>query len=1333
MKRLLFSAVLVSLASQALAENVFISEYIEGSSYNKAIEIYNGTGASLDLSGYTLSLGRNGGALGARTLELSGTLAAGDVFVWAHSSADAGIQAVADVVDASFDFNGDDSMALLHDGTVIDMLGDQNGDPGSGWTVGTGTTQDHTLVRMSTVLQGTNDWTVGVTQWDVYANNTYSDLGSHTVSTGVNQPPVITGVTQTPATVLEGDAVSVEATITDSDGSVSSVDFVYHVDSGSDVTVTLTGVGDVYTGSIPAQLAGSTVYYSFVATDDDSDSSTYSDSYYVGSVSNINEGDLVINEIMPNPLAVGDAEGEWFEVHNTTAADIDMFGLSIADDGSDFFTISSQLIVPAGGYVIFAEVADSGLNGGLPVVDYLIPDPGQFALANTADELLILDGTTELDRVAWDTSSGWPYTNGHSLALTDPTLDNNVAASWVEFTDSQYGDGDYGTPGVVNFSGVPTFSNFAQSPENVMPGDVVTVSVDANDDGTITSVTLYYSLNGGAESSIAMSEVVSRASYTGDLPAQILGTQVDYRLVAIDDELNSSEFGPRSYTVGGNQISIAAVQAHNGDGVSLMEGQTVSITGIVSALAYSGTGSFFLQDSNAALSGIQVYGANDGLAVGDEVSVTGEVDEYYDHTELVIGSSSAYSVISSGNTPWAPVALTAATAGAEDYESMLVRVEDLDCLGAPDTYGEWFSATGNDSLMVDDLFGGFFSPIVGECYDLVGVMYYSYEVFRIEPRNMGDLALCSGGNLPPVAYGLYHDISLPTSVDPVTVTGTADDDTGMSSVELRYTVDGGAVNSLSMSLLRGGQYEGVIPAQADGSDVEYWMYVTDLDMADYESDHGFYNVSDALLCDDVAPMRVVDADGEPLMLGQTVVICGVATTAYEFGYAGAAYIHTSTGDICAYGGLVHTDSTALAIGDEVMIAGEIGFYNGLTEIINCSIVTVQSSGNSVTPTVVTLADLNADGEGYEAQLVRVNGVTITDPANWPASGSNGSVIVSQGTDTFTMFVDRDTNLNGTAAPTGEFDMIAVVGQYDYTSPYTEGYQLIPRFTADINPEASYECTDLSDLRVNDADGIPTALGTTVKVCGVVTSTNQLSASGPATLQTADGAIAIYDELVAGDTLIALGDSIEVVGAVGFYRGLSQITGVSQFSIVNNGPALLGEIVTLADLIAASESYESRLVTVENVTLVDPENWPAEGSSYTLTLSDGTNEFDLRVDQDTDIDGSTVLAGSFDLTAVVGQYDSSAPYDSGYQLLPRFYSDFAQAQALPAPVVNISIAANQLTLSWDAILGATDYTVYTCVGDPYNSANWDAGQSTYGVNSWTLPVPAANTFYRVTAE
>lgn len=100
-------------SDEATAEDLFISEYIEGSSFNKAIEIYNGTGSAVDLSSYQVELYSNGASTASQTLSLSGTLENDDVLVLAHTSAEQAILDHADVVNGSIiNFNGDDAFAL---------------------------------------------------------------------------------------------------------------------------------------------------------------------------------------------------------------------------------------------------------------------------------------------------------------------------------------------------------------------------------------------------------------------------------------------------------------------------------------------------------------------------------------------------------------------------------------------------------------------------------------------------------------------------------------------------------------------------------------------------------------------------------------------------------------------------------------------------------------------------------------------------------------------------------------------------------------------------------------------------------------------------------------------------------------------------------------------------------------------------------------------------------------------------------------------------------------------------------------------------------------------
>jgi len=104
--------------SCAPAADLFLSEYVEGSSYNKALEIYNGTGAAVNLGagGYAVEIYFNGSSSPGQTISLAGTLADGDVFVLAHTSADPAILAVADQTSGSVLFNGDDAVVLRKGG-----------------------------------------------------------------------------------------------------------------------------------------------------------------------------------------------------------------------------------------------------------------------------------------------------------------------------------------------------------------------------------------------------------------------------------------------------------------------------------------------------------------------------------------------------------------------------------------------------------------------------------------------------------------------------------------------------------------------------------------------------------------------------------------------------------------------------------------------------------------------------------------------------------------------------------------------------------------------------------------------------------------------------------------------------------------------------------------------------------------------------------------------------------------------------------------------------------------------------------------------------------------
>ncbi|MCK4640150.1 MAG: endonuclease [Candidatus Marinimicrobia bacterium] len=179
--------------------NLFFSEYIEGSSYNKALEIVNASDKSVDLSDYAILSNSNNSAwnLTHYSFPADAVLSPGNVWVIAHSGADSTIRNIAnDTTRASVvNFNGNDVSALVKimegDTTFLDLIGLYNDpDLGDGWDVAgiSKATKDHTIVRKSSVRQGNTDWASSAgtnaddSEWIVYDKDTFSYLGTHTIT-----------------------------------------------------------------------------------------------------------------------------------------------------------------------------------------------------------------------------------------------------------------------------------------------------------------------------------------------------------------------------------------------------------------------------------------------------------------------------------------------------------------------------------------------------------------------------------------------------------------------------------------------------------------------------------------------------------------------------------------------------------------------------------------------------------------------------------------------------------------------------------------------------------------------------------------------------------------------------------------------------------------------------------------------------------------------------------------------------------------------------------------------------------------------------------------------
>lgn len=212
-KTLLFVSVFALGTTYAQnCSELFISEYIEGSGNDKAIEIYNPTGSAIDLTGYRLERFSNGDATSAAggVLNLSGSIGAYSTFVIVNGvgvtstatgsspAASPALQAMADLLDVPYPaptfMNGNDAIALFNGATMIDLMGkigDAGMVSGQSWSdafpydgsAGAWYTKDQTLIRKASVKVGVSvnpDPFIVTAEWDSLPKDTWTELGQHT-------------------------------------------------------------------------------------------------------------------------------------------------------------------------------------------------------------------------------------------------------------------------------------------------------------------------------------------------------------------------------------------------------------------------------------------------------------------------------------------------------------------------------------------------------------------------------------------------------------------------------------------------------------------------------------------------------------------------------------------------------------------------------------------------------------------------------------------------------------------------------------------------------------------------------------------------------------------------------------------------------------------------------------------------------------------------------------------------------------------------------------------------------------------------------------------------
>jgi hypothetical protein len=163
-------------------EDIFISEYIEGTNHNNAIELFNPTENTIDLADYVIKVFYNG-TNSPIDVPLTGTLPSKETFVVAHPNANSSILEKSDLVHQNMNYNGDDAVSLYKNSsqTHLDIIGEIGVNPGNGgWDVPqNGSTKDRTLIRKQPVGKGQPDWVQAKLEWKILPINYINNLKKH--------------------------------------------------------------------------------------------------------------------------------------------------------------------------------------------------------------------------------------------------------------------------------------------------------------------------------------------------------------------------------------------------------------------------------------------------------------------------------------------------------------------------------------------------------------------------------------------------------------------------------------------------------------------------------------------------------------------------------------------------------------------------------------------------------------------------------------------------------------------------------------------------------------------------------------------------------------------------------------------------------------------------------------------------------------------------------------------------------------------------------------------------------------------------------------------------
>ena len=410
----------------------------------------------------------------------------------------------------------------------------------------------------------------------------------------------------------------------------------------------------------------------------------------------------------------------------------------------------------------------------------------------------------------------------------------------------------------------------------------------------------------------------------------------------------------------------------------------------------------------------------------------------------------------------------------------------------------------------------------------------------------------------------------------------------------------------------------------------------------------------------------LDSNFIPDLLDSTVTISGVVTVPLGLFSSHEVYIQDNTGGVCLY---LNNYPVSLNYGDSIIATGIVDQYRGKNELTN---FTYQRLKQGCTlPEPIEISGGMANNEPYEGSLVKIR---IAYFSGFLLEATSYTAWDSLNT-SFKVYINAGTNIPGHLAPIDTFTIIGIKSQYTTSSIPDNGYEILPRDTADfshlfIMPQLK----TIALCQTPGNDGVSSKyLDSLVLVEGVITGPNYVFSSGSPSFYIQDNTAGINVYNATGDSLFtryidSLGARLRVLGKISEYNGLTEIAnGYAWFLRMDSVPASR----FLESNRFLTESMEGSLIKLKGVIQSTPYK---TGDGYNFEIMNGDCGIDVRFTTQSGINPLTLTKNETKIfTGIVGQYDPEIPYTSGYQLLLRFSDDIKQVEmdsASSEPVLEI---------------------------------------------------------------